>query len=113
MARAVPSGRAGNTTPDWPMMLWHWDPERNFTHLAAFSGCFDSVVTESARPLNIEARFPVGPIGVGAMPMSSFLPLASVRLLNVDSIHDPLMPITAVPDWICLSDPTALAPPIS
>ena len=47
------------------------------------------------------------------MPMSSFLPFASVRLLKVDSIHEPLSPITAVPDWICLSEPTALAPPIS
>jgi hypothetical protein len=33
--------------------------------------------------LNIDARLPVGPIGVGAMPISSFFPPASVRLLNV------------------------------
>ncbi len=52
----------------------------NLTHLAASSGCCDSVVTESARPLNIDARLPVGPIGVGAMPMSSVWPSASVRL---------------------------------
>src|SRR2546430_9400870 len=74
-ARSVPLGLAGKTTPDWPMMFWHCSPERNFTHFAAFSGCFDKVVIESARPLNIDARLPVGPIGVGARPMSSFLPL--------------------------------------
>jgi len=77
------------------------------------SGCFDRVVTESARPLNIDARLPVGPIGVGAMPMSSFLPDSSVSLLNVEIIHEPLMPIAAMPDWICLSVPIALLPPIS
>src|SRR3954471_19186412 len=95
------------------MMFWHWAPERNLTHLAAFSGCFDSVVIESARPLNIDARLPVGPIGVGAMPMSSFLPAASVSLLNVEIIQEPLRPMAAIPDWICLSVPMALAPPIS
>src|SRR3954451_1609588 len=65
-ASSVPLGRAGKTTPDWPMMFWHCSPERNLTHFAALSGCFDSVVTESARPLNMDARLPVGPIGVGA-----------------------------------------------
>src|SRR5690242_11848446 len=95
------------------MMFWHWAPERNLTHLAAFSGCFDRVVIESARPLNIDARLPVGPIGVGATPMSSFLPLASVSLVNVEIIHEPLSPIAARPDWISLSVPIELAPPIS
>src|SRR3954447_20160983 len=66
-ARFVPFGRAGKTTPDSPMMFWHSSPDMNLTHFAAFSGCFDSVVTESARPLNIDARLPDGPIGVGAM----------------------------------------------
>ena len=47
------------------MMFWHCSPERNLTHFAAFSGCLDSVVIESARPLNIDARLPLGPIGVG------------------------------------------------
>jgi hypothetical protein len=45
------------------------------------------------------------------MPMSSFLPAASVSLLNVEIIHEPLRPIAAMPDWICLSVPIALAPP--
>src|ERR687884_1607070 len=57
-ARAVPFGRAGKTTPDWPMMSWHCSPERNFTHFAAFSGCLLNVVMESANPLNIDARLP-------------------------------------------------------
>ena len=113
MASCVPSGRAGKTTPDSPMMFWHSSPDMNFTHFAAFSGCLDNVVTESARPLNIDARLPVGPIGVGAMPMSSFLPLASVSLLKVEIIQEPLSAIAASPDWICLSVPVALAPPIS
>src|SRR3954466_13019466 len=93
MARSVPSGRAGNTTPDWPMMFWQAAPDRNLTHLAAFAGCLESVVIESARPLYIDARLPVGPIGVGAMPMSSFLPPASVSLLNVEIIQEPLSPM--------------------
>src|SRR4051794_4048913 len=113
IARSVPLGRAGNTTPDWPMISWHCSPERNLTHLAALSGCLDSVVMESARPLNIEARLPDGPIGVGAMPMSSFLPAASVSLLNVEIVQDPPSAIAAAPDWICLSGLIALLPPIS
>src|SRR5437773_9876945 len=95
-ANWVASGRAGKTTPDWPMMSWHCSLDRNFTHFAAFSGCFNRVVIESARPLNIDARLPVGPMGVGAMPMSSFLPLASVRLLKVEIIHEPDRPMAAV-----------------
>src|SRR4051794_34409071 len=95
------------------MMFWHSAPDRNLTHFAAFSGCLDRVVTESARPLNMDARLPVGPIGVGATPMSSFLPAASVRPLNVEIIQEPLSAIAAIPDWICLSGPTGLLPPIS
>src|SRR5919112_1176388 len=113
IARFVPLGRAGKTTPDLPMMFWHSSPERNFTHFAAASGCLLSFVTESARPLNMDARCPDGPIGVGAIPMSIFLPLASVIEANVEIIQEPLNPIAAVPDWICLSGPTAVLPPIS
>lgn len=54
------------------MMFWHSAVDMYLTHLAAFSGCLENVVTESPRPLNIDARLPVGPIGVGAMPMLSF-----------------------------------------
>src|SRR4051812_19320189 len=95
------------------MMFWQSSPERNFTHFAAFSGCFDKVVMESARPLNIDARLPVGPTGVGAIPMSSFLPAASVRVLKVEIIQEPLSAIAAIPDCICLSGPTGLLPPIA
>src|SRR3954469_21394481 len=113
MARSVPFGRAGNTTPDWPMMSWHCSPERNLTHLAASSGCLESVVMESARPLNIDARLPLGPTGVDAIPMSIFLPAASVSLANEEIIQEPFIAITAVPDCSCLSEPIALEPPIS
>src|SRR3954454_3789502 len=112
MARLVAFGRAGNTTPDRPMMSWHSSPERYLTHFPAFSGCLENVVTESASPLNIEARWPVGPIGVGAMPMFSFFPLAWVRPANVEIIHEPFSAIAAIPDCTCLSGPTGLLPPI-
>src|ERR1043165_9987431 len=98
MARSVASGRAGKTTPEVPMVAWHSAPERYLTHFAALSGCLDSVVIESVRPLNIDARRPSGPFGVGAMPMFSFLPAASVRLLNVEIIQEPLSAIAAMPD---------------
>jgi hypothetical protein len=87
----------------------------NATHFAAFSGCRDCVVTESASPLNMDARLPVGPIGVRAMPMSSFLPCSSVRAANVEIIHEPDRPITAIPVWISWvrrpTTPAAPAPP--
>ena len=63
--------------------------------------------------MNIDARLPDGPIGVGARPMSSLVPAASVRPLKVEIIHEPLSAIAAIPDWICLSGPTGLLPPIS
>src|SRR4051794_40779257 len=43
--------------------------------------------------------------------MSSFLPFASVSLVNVEIIHEPFSASAAVPAWICLSVPSALVPP--
>src|SRR3954454_13837224 len=113
IARSVAWGRAGKTGPALAMISWHCSPERNLTHVAAASGFLLSVVIESASPLNIEARCPEGPIGVGAMPISIGLPLASVIEVNAVIVQEPFSAITALPAWICLSGLTALVPPIS
>ena len=67
-------------------MFWQSGEPRNSTHLAAAGLFFEPTQMESARPLYMLARLPLGPAGVGATPVS--MPLA----LNIAAdIQEPLV----------------------
>src|ERR671920_318521 len=61
---------AGNTTALEATTSWQSADARYSTHLMAASFFWVPAQMESARPLNIDARSPSGPTGVGAMPTS-------------------------------------------
>ena len=54
---------AGKTTPCWPTMSWQAGDPVNSTHLTAAAWFLVPALIESARPLNMLARLPLGPIG--------------------------------------------------
>ena len=58
-------------------MFWQSADPRNLTHFHAAAWFFDPLQMESARPLYMLARWPTGPIGVGAMPV--LMPLIEVK----------------------------------
>ena len=62
-ALSVPRGMAGKTTPFSPTMSWQSAEPRNSTHFAAAGLFFEPTQIESASPLYMLARLPVGPIG--------------------------------------------------
>jgi hypothetical protein len=64
---------AGKTTALDATTSWQSAEARYSTHLMAASFFLVPAQMESARPLNIEARLPSGPTGVGAMP--TWIPL--------------------------------------
>ena len=66
VALSVAAGMAGKTTPFSPTMFWQSGEPRYSTHFAAAGLLSDPTQIESARPLNMLARLPLGPIGVGA-----------------------------------------------
>src|SRR5215213_5318078 len=69
-ALSVPEGIAGKTMAFSPTMFWQSGEARNSTHLAAPGLFFAPTQMESASPLYMLARLPVGPMGVGARPTS-------------------------------------------
>src|SRR5688500_11388183 len=78
-AFSVASGIAGKTTAFSPTMFWQSGEPRNSTHLAAPGLFFAPTQMESAKPLYMLARFPLGPTGVGASPTST--PFKSKKVL--------------------------------
>jgi hypothetical protein len=92
VALSVAAGMAGKTTPFSPTMFWHSGEPRYSTHFAAAGLLSDPTQTESARPLNMLARLPLGPIGVGATSVST--PLYPNMVLI---IHEPLVIIAYLP----------------
>src|ERR671916_30182 len=88
----VASGMAGNTTPASPTMFWHSGDPVNSTHFAATGLLSVPTQIESARPLYMLARLPLGPIGVGATPTST--PLLPWMVLIV---HEPLTSMAYLP----------------
>ena len=85
-AFSVASGIAGKTTAFSPTIFWQSGEPRNSTHLAAPGLFFAPTQMESARPLYMLARLPLGPTGVGARPTS--MPLRSKNWLVS---HEPLV----------------------
>ncbi len=63
---------AGKTTWCSPTTRWHSGEARYLTHCQDASGLSVPAQIESASPLNMLARSPEGPTGVGAMPASRF-----------------------------------------
>ena len=61
---------AGKTTAFEATTSWQSAEARYSTHLMEASFFLVPAQIESARPLNMEARLPSGPTGVGAMPTS-------------------------------------------
>ena len=61
--------RAGNTTALEATTSWQAVEARYSTHLTEAAGFLVPAQTESARPLNMLARLPSGPFGVGAKPV--------------------------------------------
>src|SRR5215217_3470746 len=61
---------AGKTTALEATTSWQSADARYSTHLTDASFFLVPVQMESARPLNIDARSPSGPAGVGAIPTS-------------------------------------------
>src|SRR5215203_1142619 len=88
----VASGMAGNTTPTSPTMFWHSGEPVNSTHFAATGMFLEPTQIESARPLYMLARLPLGPIGVGANPVSTSS-CPNIVLI----IHEPLVTIAYRP----------------
>ena len=83
---------AGKTTPFSPTMFWQSGEPRYSTHFAAAGLLSDPTQIESARPLYMLARFPLGPIGVGATAVST--PLSpNIWLI----IHEPLVTMAYLP----------------
>jgi hypothetical protein len=78
-AFSVASGIAGKTTAFSPTMFWQSGEPRNSTHLAAPGLFFAPTQMESAKPLYMLARLPLGPTGVGARPVSSTTALGGWR----------------------------------
>src|SRR6476469_3544053 len=66
-ALSVEAGMAGKTTAFAATRSWHSCEPVNSTHFTAGAWFFVAAFTESAKPLNIDARDPLGPIGVGAI----------------------------------------------
>ena len=71
VALSVAAGMAGKTTPFSPTMFWQSGEPRYSTHFAAAGLLSDPTQIESARPLYMLARLPLGPIGVGATSVST------------------------------------------
>ena len=91
-ALSVAAGIAGKTTPFSPTMFWQSGEPRNSTHFAAAGLFFEPTQMESARPLYMLARLPLGPAGVGATPVS--MPLAP-NMLPI--IQEPLVIMAYLP----------------
>jgi hypothetical protein len=92
LAFSVASGIAGKTTAFSPTMFWQSGEPRNSTHLTAAGLFCEPAQMESAKPLYMLARLPVGPTGVGARPVS--MPFASnMRLV----IHEPFVIMAYLP----------------
>src|SRR5215212_10010922 len=91
-ALSVASGMAGKTTAFSPTMFWQSGEPRNSTHLAAAGLFLEPTQMESAKPLYMLARLPLGPVGVGARPTS--MPLEPKMLLVV---HEPLVSMAYLP----------------
>src|SRR5687767_4476799 len=92
LAFSVASGMAGNTTACSPTMFWQSGEPRNSTHLAAAGLFCEPTQMESAKPLYMLARLPLGPTGVGARPTS--MPFKSKNALVC---HEPLVIMAYLP----------------
>ena len=78
---------AGTTTPAVPTRSWQSVEPRNLAYLQAAAWFFDLDRMESARPLNMLARVPTGPIGIGVIPTVTPWVLVSALVF-----HEPLPP---------------------
>src|SRR4029079_19220731 len=93
---SVAPGMAGNTTAASPTMFWQSAEPRNLTHFQAFAWLSEPAQMESARPLYMLARWPTGPMGVGAIPV--LIPLMDVK---APVFHDPSVTIAYLPAPNC------------
>jgi hypothetical protein len=94
----------------WPTTFWHSGDAANSTHLAATGLFSEPTQIESARPLYTLARLPLGPIGVGATPVSTSSypnivliihePLVTIAYRPAEKMSELLCPVTAARDGI-------------
>ena len=84
---------AGNTTDLSPTMFWQSGEPRNSTHLAAAGLFFEPTQIESASPLYMLARLPVGPDRRSARGRRSRSLLPASALV----FHEPLVTIAYLP----------------